>query len=241
MSSEELRAIAHDDPKYLEASRNELAMRQIAADARIRDLERELDTLNAKNACKDVEIKALNDKLETSTNKATRLKSKYQNSQLAYQNSQLASGDIFDSLKKILTNYADQKKTLCTSKLHELFIALVQELDQSSKDLIKSYQANADLLEELCTKVQRKRQTVMCKICKVPKKGHKCLYLAFKEFEEDQGLCYNLEDFKIDGGDAARRKWNNMNSNCQQKIKDKISANLLMSASTQPRKKARVE
>ena len=54
MSSEELRAIAHDDPKYLEASRNELAMRQIAADARIRDLERELDTLNAKNACKDV-------------------------------------------------------------------------------------------------------------------------------------------------------------------------------------------
>ena len=42
MSSEELRAIAHDDPKYLEASRNELAMRQIAADARIRDLEREL-------------------------------------------------------------------------------------------------------------------------------------------------------------------------------------------------------
>ena len=234
MSSEELRAIAHDDPKYLEASRNELAMRQIAADARIRDLERELDTLNAKNACKDVEIKALNDKLETSTKKATRLKSKY-------QNSKLASDDIFESLKKILTNYADQKKTLCTSKLHELFIALVQELDQSSKDLIKSYQANADLLEELCTKVQRKRQTVMCKICKVPKKGHKCLYLAFKEFEEDQGLCYNLEDFKIDGGDAARRKWNNMNSNCQQKIKDKISANLLLSASTQPRKKARVE
>ena len=83
MSSEELRAIAHDDPKYLEASRNELAMRQIAADARIRDLERELDTLNAKNACKDVEIKALNDKLEASTKKATRLKSKYQNSQLA--------------------------------------------------------------------------------------------------------------------------------------------------------------
>ena len=121
MSSEELRAIAHDDPKYLEASRNELAMRQIAADARIRDLERELDTLNAKNACKDVEIKALNDKLETSTKKATRLKSKY-------QNSQLASGDIFESLKKILTNYADQKKTLCTSKLHELFIALLQEL-----------------------------------------------------------------------------------------------------------------
>ena len=234
MSSEELRAIAHDDPKYLEASRNELAMRQIAADARIRDLERQLDTSNAKNACKDVEIKALNDKLETSTKKATRLKSKY-------QNSQLASGDIFESLKKILTNYADQKKTLCTSKLHELFIALVQELDQSSKDLIKSYQANADLLEELCTKVQRKRQTVMCKICKVPKKGHKCLYLAFKEFEEDQGLCFNLEDFKIDGGDAARRKWNNMNSNCQQKIKDKISANLLSSASTQPRKRARVE
>ena len=234
MSSEELRAIAHDDPKYLEASRNELAMRQIAADARIRDLERELDTLNAKNACKDVEIKALNDKLETSTKKATRLKSKY-------QNSQLASGGIFDSLKKILTKYADQKKTLCTSKLHELFIALVQELDQSSKDIIKSYQANADLLEELCTKVQRKRQTVMCKICKVPKKGHKCLYLAFKEFEEDQGLCYNLEDFKIDGGDAARRKWNNMNSNCQQKIKDKISANLLSSASTQQRKRARVE
>ena len=234
MSSEELRAIAHDDPKYLEASRNELAMRQIAADARIRDLERQLDTSNAKNACKDVEIKALNDKLEASTKKATRLKSKY-------QNSQLASADIFESLKKILTNYADQKKTLCTSKLHELFIALLQELDQPSKDIIKSYQANADLLEELCTKVQRKRQTVMCKICKVPKKGHKCLYLAFKEFEEDQGLCYNLEDFKIDGGDAARRKWNNMNSNCQQKIKDKISANLLLSASTQPRKKARVE
>ena len=89
-------------------------MRQIAADARIRDLERELDTLNAKNACKDVEIKALNDKLETSTKKATRLKSKY-------QNSQLASGDIFESLKKILTNYADQKKTLCTSKLHPSF------------------------------------------------------------------------------------------------------------------------
>ena len=104
MSSEELRAIAHDDPKYLEASRNELAMRQIAADARIRDLERELDTLNAKNACKDVEIKALNDKLETSTNKATRLKSKY-------QNSQLACGDIFESLKKILTNYAKKKAT----------------------------------------------------------------------------------------------------------------------------------
>ena len=83
MSSEELRAIAHDDPKYLEASRNELAMRQIAADARIRDLERQLDTSNAKNACKDVEIKALSDKLETSTKKATRLKSKYQNSQLA--------------------------------------------------------------------------------------------------------------------------------------------------------------
>ena len=89
MSSEELRAIAHDDPKYLEASRNELAMRQIAADARIRDLERQLDTSNAKNACKDVEIKALNDKLEASTKKATRLKSKY-------QNSQLASGDIFE-------------------------------------------------------------------------------------------------------------------------------------------------
>ena len=104
MSSEELRAIAHDDPKYLEASRNELAMRQIAADARIRDLERELDTLNAKNACKDLEIKALNDKLETSTKKATRLKSKY-------QNSQLASGDIFESLKKILTNYAKKKAT----------------------------------------------------------------------------------------------------------------------------------
>ena len=101
MSSEELRAIAHDDPKYLEASRNELAMRQIAADARIRDLERQLDTSNAKNACKDVEIKALNDKLEASTKKATRLKSKY-------QNSQLACGDIFESLKKILTNYADR-------------------------------------------------------------------------------------------------------------------------------------
>ena len=76
----------------------------------------------------------------------SRLKSKY-------QNSQLACGDIFESLKKILTNYADQKKTLCTSKLHELFIALLQELDQPSKDIIKSYQANADLLEELCTKV----------------------------------------------------------------------------------------
>ena len=129
MSSEELRAIAHDDPKYLEASRNELAMRQIAADARIRDLERELDTLNAKNACKDVEIKALNDKLETSTKKATRLKSKY-------QNSQLASADIFESLKKILTNYADQKKTLCTSKLHEVFIALERNLNPTEKNII---------------------------------------------------------------------------------------------------------
>ena len=124
----------------------------------------------------DNDIKGLNDKLEaltkqleSSTKKAIKFKTKYQNSQCAV-------GDIFESLKKVIVNFTDQKRTFCTSKLHTFFIALIEELDQQSKDSINSYGANVELLETLCTKAERKRQTMMCKICKEPKKGHKCPY-----------------------------------------------------------------
>ena len=123
---EDIAEISFDDPKYQEASRHELAMKLLAADNDIKGLNDKLE--------------ALTKQLESSTKKAIKFKTKYHNSQCAV-------GDIFESLKKVIVNFTDQKRTFCTSKLHTFFVALTEELDQPSKDSINSYGANVELWE----------------------------------------------------------------------------------------------
>ena len=116
MSSQALKDIAEisfDDPQYQEASRHELAMKLLAADNDIKGLNDKLE--------------ALTKQLESSTKKAIKFKTKYQNSQCAV-------GDIFESLKKVIVNFTDQKRTFCTSKLHTFFIALTYDEAASAPD-----------------------------------------------------------------------------------------------------------
>ena len=225
MSSQALKDIAEisfDDPKYQEASRHELAMKLLAADNDIKGLNDKLE--------------ALTKQLESSTKKAIKFKTKYHNSQCAV-------GDIFESLKKVIVNFTDQKRTFCTSKLHTFFVALTEELDQPSKDSINSYGANVELLETLCTKAERKRQVMMCKICKEPKKGHKCPYKGFEVYDKNHP-CHCLEDFKV----KMPTTWDSMNSACREFAAKKIEVRKKQAEQAEPllnlqhpRKKARSE